>query len=47
MSLNTKDAKKLKRMGNVSKRRLQSYEEYIWRYKQYKASKIKSLPQVK
>lgn len=40
-------AKELKRMGNVSKRRLQNYGEYIQGYKQYKAEKNKLVSEVK
>jgi hypothetical protein len=36
-------AKELKKMGNVSKRRLQSYGEYIHGYRKYKAEKMKLL----
>lgn len=40
-------AKELKRMGNVSKRRLHSYDEFIQCYKKYKAEKKKLRSEVK
>ncbi|WP_283092954.1 hypothetical protein [Planococcus alpniumensis] len=41
------NAKELAKMGNVSKRRLQTYEDFIKSYKQYKAEKEKLPIEVK